>query len=151
LKEEDKNNQSALFEWSEKKDEALEIISGFFKWIEDEDEALSIIMKSSYGVLIIAFLNGLIGSLTLPAVVPDAIFLLISGVLLLWLKSRIVAVLLLLFGIASLVVTLLNIAGYTQIVGTNIIFTIIIFWLSIKAVEATFKLHGKFREEENDL
>ena len=148
---EENNNKPALFEWNEKKDEALEIISGLFKWIEDEDEALKIIMKSSYGFLIIAFLNGVIGFLTLPEIVPDAIFLLVSGLLLLWLKSRIVAILLLLFGTASLVVTLLNMLGYTKIVGTNIFFTIIIFWLSIKAVEATFKLHGKFKEKENDL
>jgi hypothetical protein len=62
-------------------------------------------------------------------------------------QSRVAAVLLLLVtGIQGLV-TILNRLGVTTQGGTNIILAFIMLVIAVRAVEATFKLHGAYREE----
>jgi len=121
------------------------------KWIDNREEALKIIKESSYVFLFIAILNGVTGFFISQLLIGYAILFSILAILLLWLKSRIVAVALLLVSVSSLVMTLLRNFNATKAGGPSIILAIIVFWISIKALEATFKLHGKFKENQTDL
>jgi hypothetical protein len=121
------------------------------KRIDNREEALKIIKESSYVFLFIAVLNGVTGFFITPLLIGYAILFSILAMLLLWLKSRIVAVLLLLVASSSLVMTLIKNFDSTKAGGPSIILAIIVFWISIKALEATFKLHGKFKENQNDI
>jgi hypothetical protein len=100
--------------------------------------------------LFIAILNGVTGFFISPLLIGYAILFSILAMLLLWLKSRIIAVALLLVSGSSLVMTLLRNFNSTKAGGPSIILAIIVFWISIKALEATFKLHGKFKENQID-
>jgi hypothetical protein len=120
------------------------------KWIDNREEALKTIKESSYVFLFIAILNGVTGFFISPLLIGYAILFSILAMLLLWLKSRIIAVALLLVSGSSLVMTLLRNFNSTKAGGPSIILAIIVFWISIKALEATFKLHGKFKENQID-
>jgi hypothetical protein len=52
--------------------------------------------------------------------------------------------LLLLLSGSMVVVTFLNRFGITNDGGTNIFLALLVFWSATRAVEATFKLHGRF-------
>jgi hypothetical protein len=118
--------------------------------IDNREEALKIIKESSYVFLFIAILNGATGFFITPLLIGYAIIFSILAILLLRLKSRVVAVSLLLVSGSSLVMTLLRNFNSTKAGGPSIILAIIVFWISIKALEATIKLHGKFKENQND-
>jgi hypothetical protein len=62
-------------------------------------------------------------------------------------KARTAAVLLLLLAGLAAVVTVMNKLGIMAEGGTNIILALIVLWAAVRAVEATFKLHGKFAKE----
>ena len=64
-----------------------------------------------------------------------------------WGRSRAAAIILL---IAATVAFGTTIAAQPKIIqgGKNIVLALIIFWSSVKAVEATFKLRGRFKQEE---
>jgi hypothetical protein len=117
-----------------------------FKVIETKEEALKTIKDASYAFLFVAVLTGAASFILGAALVIDAVLYLVLALLLFWLKSRTIAVLLLVFSCMSLIVTVLNRMGMMNEGGGNIFLAIIIVWISIKAVEATFKLHGKFKE-----
>ncbi len=121
--------------------------AGLFAKIESKNIALKIIKDSSMGFFFVAALQAGLGYFITPSLIIDAIlYAILAGILLKW-KSRVAAVFLLLLGGAALVMTVLNKAGVTAEGGNNIILAVIIFWVAIRAVEATFKLHGKFAAE----
>ncbi len=117
-----------------------------FKFIETKEEALKTIKDASYGFLFLAALTGVASFVLGPALLTDAVLYLVLALLLFWLKSRIVAVLLLVLSCMSLIVTVLNKLGKMDQGGGNVLLAIIVAWVAIKAVEATFKLHKKFKE-----
>jgi hypothetical protein len=65
-----------------------------------------------------------------------------------WGRSRTAAVLLLIVASIAVVTTVL---GQLRIIGggRNMILAAIVFWTAVKAVEATFKLRGRFKDGEN--
>jgi len=117
-----------------------------FKAIENKDEALKTIKSAAYGFLFIAILQGAIAFFLAPILFFDAILFLLLALLLMWLKSRVVAILLLLLSTGIVIMTVLTKSGMVEAGGTNIFLALMIFWIAIKSVEATFKLHGKFKQ-----
>ena len=118
--------------------------TGLFSKITNKDEALKTIKDSSMGFFFVAALQAGLGYFIAPSLIIDGIlYAVLAAILLKW-KSRVAAVFLLLLGGAALVMTVLNKAGVTAEGGNNIFLAVIIFWVAIRAVEATFKLHGKF-------
>jgi len=117
-----------------------------FKFIETKEEARKTIRDASYGFLFLAVLTGVASFVLGAALLTDAALYLVLALLLFWLKSRIVAVLLLVLSCMSLIVTILNKLGKMDQGGGNVLLAIIVVWVAMKAVEATFKLHGKFKE-----
>jgi hypothetical protein len=121
--------------------------SGMFAKIGSREDALKTVKDTSIVFFAIAALQVVLGFFIAPTIILDAILLgVLAGILLKW-NSRVSAVLLLLLGSGALVMTVLNIAGVTDAGGTNIILALIIVWAAIRAVEATFKLQGKFSAE----
>lgn len=114
--------------------------------IEDRAGALKTIKESSYVFILIAILQGTISFFVVPKMLIDAALFLICALLLMWLKSRTAAIILLVMSLTCVAVIVLMKTGLTSGRVTYIIFTIIILIASAKATEATFKLHGKFKE-----
>lgn len=120
---------------------------GLFSKIESRDDSLKTIKDASMGFFFIAALQGVLGDFFAPSMIIDGVmYAVLAGALIYW-KSRVATVLLLLLGGSALVMTVLNRLGVTAEGGNNIILGVIVAWVAIRAVEATFKLHGKYAAE----
>ncbi|MDR0534798.1 MAG: hypothetical protein LBG65_00315 [Puniceicoccales bacterium] len=120
----------------------------FFARITSRDVALSVVKQSAYGFWVVAAIQGDLGIFIAPSMLFDAAcYAVLAAVLLRW-KSRVAAILLLLLSGTALTVTVLNKIkiGVMQQGGTNIILAVLIAYTAIRAVEATFKIHGRFKE-----
>jgi hypothetical protein len=120
---------------------------GLFAKIESRDDALNTVREASNGFFGLAALQAAIGFFLFPAMITDAVILVILALgLRLW-RSRIAAVLLLLMTGFGAVMTVLNKIGVTHQGGTNIFLAFIMLVVAVRAVEATFKLYGIYRDE----
>lgn len=108
--------------------------------VENQEEALYVIKQCSYGFLFVAGLNIILGLLVSIATIIDGMIYLILGLLLLFLKSRVVSILLLLISGAGIVITFLNKIGVTY-GGSNVFLALIVFYFAIASVYTTFKYH----------
>jgi hypothetical protein len=72
----------------------------------------------------------------------SVVYAILAGVLLKW-KSRIAAVLLSIMTFDALIATFSNRFGGGD-GGKNIFLALVVFWLTVRLVKATFKLQGKF-------
>ena len=120
---------------------------GMFAKIENRDDALKTIKETSIAFLVVAGIQGALGVFIAPSVLVDAALYAILGLILMKWKARTAAVLLLLLAGLAAVVTVMNKLGIMAEGGTNIILALIVLWAAVRAVEATFKLHGKFAKE----
>ena len=117
---------------------------GMFAPIESRTDAEKVVKESAAAFLFVALLQAALAYFVNPAILIDAaLYLVLGGALWIW-KSRVAAVLLALLASAAIVVTVLNKLGVTAQGGTNIILAVIIAIAAIRAVQATFKLHGEF-------
>jgi len=123
--------------------------TGLLGKIENREGALKTIKESAYAFIFIALLQGAIGVFLAPSTLIDAALFLICAILLMWLKSRTVAIVLLLMSLGAVIMTVLNKIGVSTGGGSNIILAIIILFAAVKATEATFKLHGKYKVNAN--
>lgn len=118
--------------------------TGLFSPIVTRDAALKVIRSASFGFFIVAAIQGGVGVFLSPDMLIDAtLFAVLAGILLKW-KSRIAAVLLLVLSVMAFIVTILNLKAIMAEGGTNIFLAAIVMWISVRAVEATFKLQGRF-------
>lgn len=130
--------------------------SKWFKAIRTKEEALKTIKDTSSAFFVVAALQGAIGA-WLAIQYPDAGFDLgetmvdvaiyaLCAVWLRWGRSRAAAVILL---VAATVALAMTIGAQLKIVqgGKNVWLALIVFWAAVKAVEATFKLRGRFQRD----
>jgi len=118
-----------------------------FSRIGSRDDALRLVRDASLGFFIVAAIQGGIGVFLAPEMLVDALlFAVLAGILMKW-KSRTAAVLLLVLSVMAFIVTVLNRMGVMAEGGGNIILAVIILWVAVRAVEAAFKLQGRFKEE----
>ena len=122
-------------------------MKGMFAKIENRDDALKTIKDTSIASLVVAGIQGAIGVFLAPGVLLDAALYAILGLILMKWKARTAAVLLLLLSGLAALVTVMNKLGVMSGGGTNIILALMVLWAAVRAVEATFKLHGKFARE----
>jgi hypothetical protein len=119
----------------------------WFTRLESREDALLLIRQSVFGFWTLAVIQGCVGFFLTPRLFYDAIlFAALAGVLMRW-KSRVAAVLLALFSAAVFASTILNLLNVTQQEGTNIVLATIFAFATIRAVETTFKLHGRFKDD----
>jgi uncharacterized membrane protein len=116
-----------------------------FAKIENAQDATKTIRDAAIGFFCVAALQAVLGLFMAPALIVDAVVLaVLAGVLLKW-HSRVAAVLLLVVSAGEAVVTLLNRVGAMSQGGKNVFLSVIMLIAAVRAVEATVKLHGKFR------
>lgn len=120
--------------------------SALVRKIECADDAHAVIREAVISFLVVAVLLALIGALFQGGFLVDAVLFAGLAAWLRYTRSRVAAVLLL--GLCSivLVTTTLTALGLAQLGGTNSVLAVIVFWTAVRAVEATFKLHGRFRD-----
>lgn len=119
-----------------------------FSKITDRDIALKITKETSLVFIIIGiyqcFVFYFVG---INVVLVDAAIYIIFGFVLREWKSRVAAVILLIQASISAVITILYFLGYSSEGEVSIIIVIAILFIAVRAVEATFKLHGRFSNE----
>jgi hypothetical protein len=121
--------------------------NGLFAKIENGTDAAKTVRDAALGFFFVAALQGLLGVFLAPALMVDAVVLVVlAGILMKW-RSRTAAVLLLLMSGLQAATTILNRIGVTSQGGKNIILAAIMVIAAVRAVEATFKLHGKYRDQ----
>lgn len=107
--------------------------------IETKEDAIAVISGSSKGFYLIAVLYCVLGYFVGSSIIFDGVLYAIFAYLLHKFKSRIAAICLLLLSLISLVSTLDNKFG-SGTGGKNIILAACMIWISIRALQATFKL-----------
>jgi hypothetical protein len=131
--------------------------SNWFKVIRTKEEALKTVRDTSAAFFFIALLQGAVG-IWMAIQYPDSGFdigetmidVTIYALFAAWLRwgqSRAAALVLLITATVALGTT---IAAQLKIIqgGKNVVLALIVFWAAVKAVEATFKLRGRFKHEE---
>jgi len=131
--------------------------SNWFKAIKTREEALKTIKETSAAFFFIAVLQGVVGiwmatqypssGFDIGETMVDVSIYTVGAAWLRWGRSRTAAIILL---IAATVAFGMTIAAQLKIIegGKNIVLALIVFWSAAKAVEATFKLRGRFKQEE---
>jgi hypothetical protein len=131
--------------------------SNWFKAIQTREEALKRIKEISAAFFFLAMLQGAVGiwmATQYPSsgfdtgeTVIDVSIYTVCAAWLRWGRSRTAAIILL---VAATVAFGTTIAAQLKIIqgGKNIVLALIVFWSAVKAVEATFKLRGRFKQEE---
>ena len=117
---------------------------GMFSTIESREDAIEMATGAAKGFLFVAVLQAVIGVALVPAALLDAAVLALLGLILLKSQSRVAAALLLLMSLGEGVVTVMNRLGMMKAGGNNVILAVIMVIVGVRAVEATFKLHGRF-------
>ncbi len=120
---------------------------GLFSKIESRDDALKVIKDSSTGFFFVAVLQAALSFWVGFSALFDATVYVVGGFFLRRFNSRAAAIVLLLLATAEAGFTFANKAGANLGGGNNIFFALIILGTAIRAVDATFKLHGRFSVE----
>jgi hypothetical protein len=117
---------------------------GWFSKIESRDEALKMVEEASMAIFAIAALQAALSYFFGISLLVDAALYAIGGFFLRRLNSRAAASLLLALALVGAGVTAANELGESVGGSNNILLALILVWVAVRAVDATFKLHGKF-------
>jgi hypothetical protein len=117
---------------------------GLFSSIESREDALKVAKDASTAFFLIAGLQALLSFVIGFSILLDAAFYLLGGFFVRRFHSRAAAIVLLLLAGISAAVTVGNRMGADLGGGKNVVLALIVLWAAIRAVEATFKLRGRF-------
>lgn len=120
---------------------------GSFSKIESREDALKVAKDTSMAFFVVGGIQAALSFLIGYSVLFDALIYVGGGFFLRRFNSRIAAVVLLVLAVVGAGVTFANKVGANLGGGNNIILALIILWAAIRAIEATFKLHGRFSAE----
>lgn len=123
-------------------------VTGIFKAINSLQEANAIVQHASTAFFVIAALQGTIGLIINRSLLVDAILLAVLALLLRKFRSRVAACILLIMTCVMVVTTVLTLLQIAQLGGGNIFLAVGAFLIACKSVEATFKIHGRFKNPE---
>ena len=112
--------------------------------IENREDALKMVKDTTTGFFVIAGIIAAISFVLGFSLLIDAALYTAGAFLIRKYNSRAAAVMLLILASVSAGITLANMTGANLGGGNNLFLAIIIFWAAIRAVEATYKLHGRF-------
>ena len=123
-------------------------VSGIFKPITTLQQATAVVKHASTAFFVLAALQGTIGLIINRGLLVDAGLLAVLALLLRKFRSRVAACVLLLMTSAIVVTTVLTLLRIAQLGGGNIFLAVAAFLIGCKSVEATFKIHGRFKNPE---
>jgi F0F1-type ATP synthase assembly protein I len=112
--------------------------------IESREEALKLTRECGNAFLVVAAIQAAVSFVIGFSILFDAAIFAICGYFIRSRQSRAAAIVALLLASASLAITVMNKLGQAVGGGNNIFLAIIIFVAAVRAVEATFKLRGRF-------
>lgn len=133
----------------DKKDKIANLKKTWFGAITVKDEAIRAIREASSGFYAVAGIDILIGLFLWRFYIVEGIIYLVLSLMLRFLKSRATAIVLLTISLAGVFSTVSNFISKANAGGRNILLALIVFGISIRAVQATFKFH-KFPECVSD-
>jgi hypothetical protein len=119
---------------------------GLFAPIKDRDGAMALARDCGAAFLVVAAIQAALAYWTGLSILIDATVYAVCGCFIRFRQSRVAAVIAMLLGLAALGVTILNLIGRTRSGGTNIVLAVIVFISGLRAMEATFKLKGRFSD-----
>lgn len=112
--------------------------------IPDRETASSMARECAIAMLFWAVVQTAFSFKYGPSLLIHALILAVGGLSLLYWKSRVAAAVLLLYALANAGITFAIHAGMPLEGGKNIALVLMIAWTALKAVEATFRLRGRF-------
>ncbi|NTV92990.1 MAG: hypothetical protein HGA72_06925 [Chlorobiaceae bacterium] len=122
---------------------------GLFSKIESRTDALVLVEETTIGFFFVAGLQTILSIWQGVPVLVDAAIFALSSVFIRQFQSRVAAVTLALYAAVSVALAATNTSGAYFGGNNNIFLSAILLWASIRAAEATIKLHGKFAAPEN--
>ena len=113
--------------------------------ITDRDSALKVIKETSlvfiivgiYQLVVYFFLGDVV------ILIDAALYIFFGFALRVW-KSRTAAIILLIQAVVAAVMVIMHHLGYTNEGGASTILVVAVLFTAVRAVETTFKLHGKY-------
>lgn len=118
------------------------------KWmldkIESREDALKFVRDASIAFFVVSALQAVMSILIGMSVMIDASIYALSSFFLLRFQSRVAALALLLLAFAATCVTISNIYKGNVAAATGVVISLITLIIAGRAVEASFKLHGRF-------
>jgi hypothetical protein len=123
--------------------------SGMFSAIRTRDDAEKVAKDCGNCFFIVAAVQGGIGVFVAPSLLFDAAVYGICGCFIRFKESRSAAVIASILSSIGLVVTVLNKMGQSVGGGNNIFLAVIAVIAGARAVEATFKLNGRYKNSSN--
>ena len=119
--------------------------SGMFAAIHSREDAQDVAKDCGNAFFVVAAIQGGIGAFIAPVLLIDAAVYALCGYFIRFKQSRAAAVIALLISGAGLASTVMNKMGQNVGGGNNIILAIIVVIAAVRAIEATFKLSGRFK------
>lgn len=119
---------------------------GWYSKIESREDALQMTRITARGFFVVAAIQAALAFVVGFGILVDASLYVVGGLLVRRFHSRIAALVLLLLALLALGITIANKAGANMGGGSNILLSLVVLWAAIRAVEATFKLHGRFAD-----
>jgi hypothetical protein len=123
--------------------------SGIFSAIRTRDDAERVAKDCGNAIFVVAAIQGAIGAFIAPPLLFDAAVYVLCGYFIRFRKSRSAAVIALLLSGIGFVVTVLNRMGQDVGGGNNIFLAVIVVIAGVRAVEATFKVNGRYKNASN--
>lgn len=124
---------------------------GLFSKIESREDALKMVKDATLGFYLVAGIQAVLFFIAGGSALVDAVIYAVCGFFLRRFSSRAAAVILLILALVVTGVTLANKTGANIGGGNNIFLALVVLWAAIRAVEATFKLHGRFASDEGAI
>ena len=118
---------------------------GWFSKIKSRDDAIMIAKDSGMGFFVIAGIQAAMGAWIAPTLLIDAAIFAICGFFVRRSFSRTAAVIALLMSLIDVVGTVMSKIGESVGLGNNFLLVLLVL-SAVRSVDATFKLHGRFKE-----
>lgn len=116
---------------------------GFFAKIREQEDAVKIVHAASLAFIIAGLFFAILSYRYGPELWVDGIAYIVLAFLLRQFKSRIVAVLLLLLAVVTGLMLLGIFSAHGSFPGMDVILAAVLFFIGLRAVEATHKLRAK--------
>jgi hypothetical protein len=120
---------------------------GPFSSIESRDDALKLVKDTSSAFFLLALLQAVLAPWLGLFLLLRAVLYAAGGFLVRRFHSRGAAFAMLLLASVGVIAAVSNLFGAKLGGGRNVLLALVLLWAAVRAVEATFKLHGRFAKK----